>query len=842
MTISLNWLKKYIDIPLSPDEISNLLTSLGLEVEGMEEVETIKGGLEGVVVGQVKECWKHPNADKLSLTKVDTGNGELLQIVCGAPNVAAGQKVLVATVGTTLYPVDGEPLTLKKGKIRGEESQGMICAADELGIGEDHSGILVLPEDTPIGLTGREYFNIEKDVIYEIGLTPNRSDATCHLGVAKDLAAALKIQLGQSGEVKVPSVENFKVHNHDLPVEVVVKNTEACPRYAGVSIKNVTIGESPDWLKNRLLSVGVRPISNIVDVTNFILHELGQPLHAFDLDEISGQKIIVKTLPEGSKFLSLDERERSLSAEDLMICDSGSKGMCIGGVFGGATSGVKNSTKNIFLESAHFNAKWIRRSSTRHDLRTDAARVFEKGSDPNVCVYALKRAAMMMVELGGGEIASEIVDVYPNPIQPAEVEVKYAYVNRLIGTDISPKEIREILLALGMTLVTESAEGFTVAVPTNKADVTRPADVVEEILRVYGLDNVPVPLQIRSSIVRNEYPGTDQVRNAIGDFLAASGFNEIMALSLSQSAFYEEILPKEKTDLVFVNNTSNVQLDIMRPAMLFSGLEAVVNNQNRQQTDLKLFEFGKTYHPISDFGFQTSEQQGSSPKSNIQHPKYHEPQHLSLFVTGQRWPESWRNTEKIAADYFTLKSFADNILARLGVSGFQETAGSQQLAVGSEYRDIFSYYVICHRGPQELVVFGKVQPKICKKMGIRSDVFYADFNWDALLQAAKKQSFSFAELNKFPTVRRDLALVIGKSVKFADIAALAKKVGKKLLKDINLFDVFEDETKLGEGKKSYAISFTFEDPTRTLQDKEVDTVVTELIANFESKLGAVIRR
>ncbi len=820
MTISLNWLKKYIDINLSPDEISNLLTSLGLEVEGMEEVETIKGGLEGVVVGHVKECWKHPNADKLSLTKVDTGNGDLLQIVCGAPNVATGQKVLVATVGTTLYPIDGEPLTLKKGKIRGEESQGMICAADELGIGEDHSGILVLPEDTPVGLTGREYFNIEKDVVYEIGLTPNRSDATCHLGVAKDLAAALKIQHKQSGEVKVPSVENFKVDNHDLPVPVVVENTEACPRYAGVSIKNVTIGESPDWLKNRLLSIGVRPISNIVDITNFILHELGQPLHAFDLDEIAGQKIIVKTLSEGSKFLSLDERERSLSAEDLMICDGDSKGMCIGGVFGGATSGVKDSTKNIFLESAHFNAGWIRRSSTRHDLRTDAARVFEKGSDPNVCVYALKRAAMMMVELGGGEIASEIVDVYPNPIKPAEIEVKYAYVNRLIGTDISAKEVREILLALGMTLVNESAESFTVAVPTNKADVTRPADVVEEILRVYGLDNVPVPLQIRSSIVRNEYPGPDQVRNAIGDYLASNGFNEIMALSLSQSTFYEEILPRETKDLVYVNNTSNVQLDIMRPTMLFSGLEAVVNNQNRQQTDLKLFEFGKTYH-----------RKGDAADAGVKN--FDEPQHLSLFLPGQRWAESWRNTEKIAADYFTLKSFADNILARLGVTGFQETGVKD---------DVFSYGVKYHRGPQELVIFGKVQPKICKKMGIRSDVFYADLNWDLLLQAAKKQSISLVELNKFPTVRRDLALVIGKSVKFADIAALAKKVGKKLLKDINLFDVFEDETKLGEGKKSYAVSFTFEDPTRTLQDKEVDAVMSELIATFESKLGAVIRR
>lgn len=818
MTISLNWLKTYLDIDLAPEEISNLLTSLGLEVEGMEEVESIKGGLAGVVVGEVKECWRHPNADKLSLTKVDIGTGELLQIVCGAPNVAAGQRVLVATVGTTLYPTTGEPITLKLGKIRGEESQGMICAADELGMGEDHSGILVLPADTPIGTTGREYFKLEKDVVYEIGLTPNRSDATCHLGVARDLAAALQVQFGQKDGVKMPAIDNFKISSNSLPVQVTVENSEACPRYAGVSIKGVTIGESPDWLKKRLLAVGVRPISNIVDVTNFILHELGQPLHAFDLDEIAGQKIIVKALPEGTKFLSLDERERSLSEHDLMICDGDSKPMCIGGVFGGAKSGVKETTKNIFLESAHFNAKWIRRSSTRHDLRTDAARVFEKGSDPNICVYALQRAAAMMVELAGGEIASELVDVYPKPIENQQVAVAYDYVNRLIGMEIPKEKINEILLALDMKIVAETSNSFTVSVPTNKSDVTRPADVVEEILRVFGLDNVPAPAQIRSNIVSSEKPDPNSVRNTIADYLAANGFNETMSLSLSQSAFYKEVLVREESELVFVNNTSNVQLDIMRPTMLYSGLEAVVNNQNRQQMDLKLFEFGKTYHP----------------KGGGEQAKYNEPQHLALFVTGQRLPESWRNKEKVSADFFTLKSFVGNVMARVGLtSGYQETALKD---------DTFSYALKLHRGPQELAVIGKVQPKLCKKMGIRGEVFYADLNWDALLAAAKKQSISFAELNKFPTVRRDLAVVIGKSVKFSDLAAVARKAGKKLLKDINLFDVFEDESKLGEGKKSYALGFTFEDTTRTLQDKEVDTVMTEMMEAMEGKLGAQIRR
>lgn len=822
MTISLNWLKEYIDLPLSPQEISNLLTSLGLEVEGMEAVETIKGGLEGVVVGHVQECWRHPNADKLSLTKVDTGTGDLLQIVCGAPNVAAGQKVLVATVGTTLYPTQGEPIKLKKGKIRGEDSEGMICAADELGMGDDHSGILVLPPDTPVGLEARTYFKLEQDVVYEIGLTPNRSDATCHLGVARDLAAALQVQFGQKEGVRIPSVAPLAPEPSALlPIEVVVENTEACPRYAGVVIRDVTIGESPDWLKKRLAAVGVRPISNVVDITNFILHELGQPLHAFDLDEIAGQRIVVKTLPEGSPFLSLDGRERSLSAEDLMICDGESNGMCIGGVFGGAKSGVKDTTKHIFLESAHFNAKWIRRSSTRHDLRTDAAKVFEKGSDPNGCVYALQRAAALMVELASGKIASEVVDIYPQPIENQIVKVTYDYVERLIGVEIPKDEIKQILSALGMAIVEETSRSFTVSVPTNKADVTRPADVVEEILRVYGLDNVPAPAQIRSSMVSSEKPDPNAVRNTVADFLASNGFHEIMSLSLSQSTFYKDFLPKPEAELVFVNNTSNIQLDIMRPTMLFSGLEAVVNNQNRQQADLKLFEFGKTYHPKNNGGQSVGE-------------RYAEPQHLALFVTGQQRPESWRNKDKALADFYLLKGFVGNLLARLNVAGgYQETAVKD---------DLFAFGLKLHRGAQDLAVFGKVQPRLCKKMGIKSEVFYADLAWDVLLQAVKKQNITFSELNRFPTVRRDLAVVIGNSVKFSDLAAAAKKVGKKLLKDINLFDVFEDEAKLGEGKKSYALSFVFEDPARTLQDKEVDAVMNELIENFESKLGAVVRR
>jgi phenylalanyl-tRNA synthetase beta chain len=822
MTISLNWLKEYVEVDLPATQVAEILTSLGLEVEGLEARETIKGGLEGVVVGHILDTWKHPNADKLTLTKVKVGNGEPLQIVCGAPNVAAGQKVLVALAGTTLYPLAGDPIKLKKGNIRGEASEGMICAEDELGLGHDHSGIMVLPPETPVGMAAKDYLKIETDNIIEIGLTPNRSDATSHVGVARDLAAAMKIQRGHSGAVKLPDLSSFKHTTTPCPVEVIVENTEACPRYTGLCIEGVTVGESPGWLKNRLQAIGQRPINNIVDITNFVLHELGQPLHAFDMDEISGKKIVVKTLPEGTKYISLDGVERSLSAEDLMICDGDSNGMCIGGVFGGLNSGVKDHTKNIFLESAYFHPRWIRRSSTRHDLRTDAARTFEKGVDPNGSLFALKRAAQMMVEIAGGKITSGVVDIYPQPIDNKEVKVTYEYLHRLIGEAIPVEKIKEILLALNMRIVEETSRSITVSVPTNKPDVTRPADVAEEVLRIYGLDNVPVPAHIKSSMVKSERPDPNDIRNAVGDLLASCGFNETMALSLSQSTYYKDILPSAAADLVFVNNTSNVQLDVMRPTMLFSGLEAVAHNQNRQKTDLKLFEFGKTYH-----------QQEIAAEEKDVRKRFAEQQHLALFLTGQREPESWRNQSKAAADFFSLKSFVDKILTRLGMSGFQDTAVKD---------DVFAYGLKYHRGPQTLVTFGKIQPAVSKKMGIRSEVFYADFDWGMLLQAQKKQTITFAELNKFPTVRRDLALVIGNSVKFSDIAALARKAGKKLLKEVNLFDVFEDETKLGEGKKSYAVSFIFENPTRTLQDKEVDELMGQLIEVYESKLEAVVRR
>jgi len=821
MKVSLNWLKQYLNLDgLNPEKVGEILTDIGLEVESIERTESIKGGLAGVVVGHVVEREKHPNADKLSVTKVDIGTGSLLNIVCGAPNVAAGQKVLVATVGTTLYPSEGDPITLKKGKIRGEDSEGMICAEDELGLGHDHAGIMVLPADTPIGQSAKDYFNLEEDHLIEIGLTPNRSDATNHLGVARDLAAALKINYGHSGEVCVPEVSNFKVDNHSLPIEVSVENTEACPRYSGVVIKGIKVGESPDWLKRRLQAVDVRSINNLVDVTNFVLHELGQPLHAFDLDEITGRKVIVKTLPAGSKFLSLDEVERSLNAEDLMICDGDSNGMCIGGVFGGFKSGVKDSTVNIFLEAAHFSPTYIRRSSMRHNLRTDAAKVFEKGSDPNVTVFALKRAALLIQELAGGEIASEIIDIYPTPVAPKQVKVTYAYVNMLLGVQLSPAEVQGILTAQGMSIVETDELAFTVAVPTNKVEVTRPADIAEEILRIYGFNRVEISDKFSISAGLAPQPDPTVVRNAIGDLLAAAGFNEIMAVSLSQSRYYSQAFKSiSDEELVYINNTSNVQLDIMRPDMLISGLEAIVHNQNRQQMRLRLFEFGKVYR--------------------MKEGKINEKAQLSLYLTGDRYGKSWLMTSPFEGEsnktpYFTLKGYVQNVLARLGYEGYQETV--------IETDERFAYGVQYHRGPQTLVTFGRVSGGIAKELGVRNEVYAAVFEWDTLLKILRKQNVTYQEVSKFPSTSRDLALIIENSVKFNDIAAIARKVGKKLIKDITLFDVYENEQQLGAGKRSYAVSYLFEDAEKTLEDKEVDKVMNQLIGEYETKLGALIRR
>ncbi len=815
MRVSYNWLKQYLDFHLTPGELGELLTALGLEVEGVEEVQSIPGGLEGVFVGEVLECRPHPNADRLSVTRVDIGNGDPLPIVCGAPNVAAGQKVVVATVGTTLYPAKGDPLTLKKTKIRGEVSEGMICAEDELGLGHDHDGILVLPGEARTGTPAKDYFEVETDVVYEIGLTPNRSDATNHLGVARDLAAYLRINHDHSGEVRWPDVSAFQVENHNQTLEVEVEDAEACPRYSGLSLEGIRVKESPDWLKRRLQAVGVRPINNVVDATNFVLHELGQPLHAFDIDAIPSKKIVVKTLPGGTAFTTLDEVERPLSDKDLMICDGEDNGLCIAGVFGGMGSGVTEKTTRLFLESAHFDAKWIRRTSMRYNLRTDAAKVYEKGSDPNITVYALQRAALLIRELAGGTIASEIVDRYPRPIAPAEVQVRPAQVNRLLGLELSDREQVRILEAMDMEVARKGEGQLLVRVPTNKSDVTREADVIEEILRIYGYDKVPIPEKIHSAMAIAAYPEPNELRDAVSQLLIGRGFLEMMGLSLSESRYYTEgpelgIAPES---LVHIHNTSNAHLDIMRPTMLVSGLEAIRYNQNRQQQDLKLFEFGKTYRQGEDGIAET--------------------EHLALFLTGARWRESWLFDREQPVTFYTLKAMVETVLQRLGLAGYQHTFLQDER---------FQYGLVYHRGPQVLAEFGQVPLSLSKAMDIRTPVLYADLHWETLAPAVKPDGLTFRELNRFPAVRRDLALVVDNSVKFQDIASIAKKHGKKLLKTVDLFDLYENEEQLGAGKKSYAVSFVLEHPEKTLKDKEVDKLMDKLIQAYEAQLGAVIRR
>ena len=815
MTISLNWLREYIDLPLSPDEISNLLTDIGLEVDSLKTHRSVKGDLLGIVVGEVVTCVRHPEADRLSMTTINIGEPELLNIVCGAPNVAAGQRVAIATVGAKVYDKEGNPFTIKRGKIRGAESNGMICAEDELGLGTNHDGIMILAADTPIGALLRDVVTIEEDTIFEIGLTPNRSDATNHLGVAQDLAAAYRVRHDGNGAVRLPDVGTFRVGSATLPISVTVENNAACPRFTGVCISGLKVGPSPEWLQKRLENIGVRAINNVVDATNFVLHELGQPLHAYDYRAISGQHIIVKNLPTGTKFTTLDEQVRELNDEDLMICNGLGEGMCIGGVFGGLHSGVTDTTTDIFLEAAFFNAKTIRRTATRHGLRTDAARTFEKGTDPNGTRFAIKRAALLIQAVAGGQISSEIIDIYPQPIEPAKIHVLYSHVNRLIGQTFSPEQTCAILTALNIVIEQKDTEGITVRVPTNKADVLREADIIEEIARIAGLNQVPMPKQLRTSLSFSQGFNRQAAQRNIADSLSAQGWCEMMAVSLSQSNYYkDDLLPIANENLVYINNTSNMNLDIMRPHMLPSGLEAILHNLNRQQNDVRLYEFGKTYAKLGE-------------------GKYTETPHLTLMLTGRTAPEHWSNKDNSLANIFELKTYVIGVLQKLGISQYQETT-----ATGLPFANALKL----HRGPLELVTFGKVSPRVTRKFDIKQTVFYAEFHWANVLQAAENAKTTFAELNKFPTVRRDLALVLEKNTTFADISQVIRKVGKPLLRDVRLFDVYEDETKLGEGKKSYAIAMTLEDNSRTLLDKDVDNTMQRVEEALLKQLGATVRR
>lgn len=807
MKVSLNWLKDYIDLDLSKEQIEEMLTAIGLEVEGMEET---KAGpdLEGVVVGEVLTCESHPDADRLRVTTVDIGGDNPLHIVCGAPNVAQGQKVFVATIGTILPTEDDSVFKIKKGKIRGQVSEGMICAEDELGIGVSHDGIMVLPADTAAGMTAENYLNFETDVIYEIGLTPNRSDATSHLGVAQDLLAYIKVNMGQAQKLRKPDVSKFEA-GKGSSIGVEVRDVKACPRYSGILLENIKIKPSPEWMQNRLRSIGVRPISNIVDITNYILHELGQPLHAFDADKIAGNKIIVTQLAQDSTFTTLDEKERKLDAEDLMICDGDEQGMCIAGVFGGMNSGVTDSTTRIFLESAHFEAASLRRTSFRHLLRTDAAMVYEKGSDPNITVYALKRAVQLMQEYAEATVASELIDVYPEPISKAEVSLTFEKVRRLIGGTISDDEIRNILSALEMEIKADDGISFTVAVPTNKADVTRDVDIIEEILRIYGFNQVELPGYIHSAIQVSSGVNSFRVKNDIANLLTGAGFSEMMGLSLVEQGLFESL-----DDKVTINNTSNVTLNVMRPSMAYTALETVINNQNRQQLNLRLFENGRSYAKDGD--------------------KFKETDHLSLTMVGDHLGESWMNSEKRSLTFYDLKAYAEMILTKLGMNTYQVSE--------LEGDDIFNYGLSYHRGPQVLVEFGVLSDQLKKKYSVKREVLHAIFNWDVILRFMKKASISVKEITRFPVVRRDLAVVVDTKIKFSEIAAIAYKTDKKLLKDVRLFDVYVNEDILGKDKKSYAISYSFENLEKTLKDQEVNKIMDQLIKKYESQLGALIRK
>jgi len=808
MKISYNWLKQFLQTDWTTDQTSELLTDLGLEVEGVSTYQSVKGGLEGVVVGEVLTCVPHENADKLKVTTVNIGLDQAVQIVCGAPNVAAGQKVPVATIGTTLYTDEGEAWTIKKGKIRGEESFGMICAEDELGLGKSHDGIMVLPTETVVGTPCADLFNIENDQIFEIGLTPNRSDAMSHFGTARDLKAGL-LQKGINLELITPSVSAFHVDSRSLKIDVDIKNIEKAPRYCGVTISNIKVADSPEWLQNRLKAIGLAPINNVVDATNYVLHDLGQPLHAFDASKISGNKIEVKTVAPGTKFTTLDGVERELHEDDLMICDT-EKPLCIAGVFGGLDSGVNNNTTSIFLESAYFNPVSVRKTAKRHALNTDASFRFERGIDPNITEYALKRAAILITEIAGGEITSDIIDIYSNKIEDFQVRLSFDKATKLIGQEIPKETIKSILTSLEIKVNNVTETGLGLTVPAYRNDVTREADVIEDILRVYGYNNIKTTSKLNASIANSSRFDDHKLQNVSGNQLASIGFYEIMANSLttpSYVALSEQL--KDEHNITMLNPLSN-DLSVMRQSLLFSGLEAITHNVNRRNADLKFFEFGKTYHDYNG----TRE----------------EFKHLSLLITGQKTAEIW-NSPKSETNFFYLKGVVSSVLERLGINRYNEKAATN---------DVFSDGLGLYQGKMELVQFGTIQTKILKHFGISKAVFYADFNWDNIIEVAKRNKIKFTPIPKFPESRRDFALLLDNKITFNEINTIAKQTEKQLLKDVNLFDVYEGKN-LPAGKKSYAVSFTFRDEHKTLTDKQVDKVMTKLQQNFEQKLNAELR-
>ncbi|MHA3787123.1 phenylalanine--tRNA ligase subunit beta [Flavobacterium hauense] len=807
MRISYNWLKQFIKLDWKSEETAALLTDLGLEVEGVDKFESLKGGLEGVVVGHVLTCVQHPNADRLRITTVDLGDGTPVQIVCGAPNVAAGQKVPVATIGTTLYDKEGNAFQIKKGKIRGEDSHGMICAEDELGLGEGHDGILVLHEDLKPGTSASKIFNIESDEVFEIGLTPNRADAMSHWGVARDLRAGLS-QKNVHTELITPSVSNFRVDKRTLKIDVKVEDNKLAPRYCGVTISGITVKPSPAWLQNRLKSIGLTPKNNIVDVTNYVLHELGQPLHAFDASKIKGNKVIVKTVAAGTKFTTLDDVERTLHEEDLMICDETGP-MCIAGVFGGKNSGVTEGTSSIFLESAYFNPVSVRKTAKRHALSTDASFRFERGIDPTITEYALKRAALLIQETAGGEITSDLIDIYPKKIEDNSVVVNFANVTRVIGQELSKETIKKILVSLDIKINNMSDAGLGLVVPAYRVDVTREIDVIEEILRVYGYNNISFTQKLNASISNSARNEDYKLQNIIGAQMVSLGFNEMMANSLTTPDYIKlsENL-KEEFNVMMLNPLSS-DLSAMRQSLLFSALEAVSFNINRRRSDLKLFEFGKTYHKLPS--------------------GYDEKKHLTLTVTGSRLAESWSYAQK-PVDFFMFKGYINLITTRLGLAKIQTQPVNN---------DIFAEGIALAIGTETIVEFGTIKKSILKHFDIKQDIFFADFNWGAIIKLATGK-IKYTEISKFPEVRRDLALLVDQSVSFESIYTVAKQTEKSLLKDVSLFDVYEGNN-LPEDKKSYAVSFLLQDSTKTLTDEQIDKIMGKIRQNLEKETGAQLR-
>jgi phenylalanyl-tRNA synthetase beta chain len=804
MTISYNWLKEYIEIPESPEEIGKILTSTGLEVESVHPFETVKGGLKGLVVGEVLTCAKHPNADKLSLTTVDVGSDKPLHIVCGASNVAAGQKVVVALVGTTLYPSTGEPFTIKAAKIRGEASEGMICAEDEIGLGESHTGIIVLNTKVKNGTPAAAIFNIQSDATIEIGLTPNRADATSHLGVARDIKAS------KNRLIRWPSVEAFKVENTDLTIPVTVENNEACPRYSALTISGVTVQESPSWLKNRLLSIGLTPINNIVDITNFVCFEMGQPMHAFDADHITGGKVIVKTLPAGTKFTTLDGKERTLQANDLMICNT-TEPMCIAGVFGGIKSGITSTSKNIFLESAHFAANFIRKTGIQHQLKTDASFRFERGTDPNITVYALKRAALLIKEIAGGKISSDIIDLYPKKIENRIIEVKDKNVDRLIGKTIPRDQIFSILSKLDIEVTEKQTDRYKVSVPPYRVDVVHEADVIEEILRIYGFNNIELK-ETASSDYLADFPvkDIDKFKRTIGEMFVANGFYEIWTNSLTNKSYQLKSNLTFDGEPVEILNKLSEEQGILRQTMLFTGMEVCAHNINRKQKDLKLYEFGKVYSKIDG--------------------KYAETEKLAVYMTGNIETENWQRKAK-AVSYYDAAQQISNVLYKTGIKNSKQEEVNDQL---------FDYGIKISVQNKELGKVGKVKSSLVKDFGIKQDLFYIELNTSLLFQLANPK-LVIQEVPKFPEVKRDLSLVIDAPVKFEEIQNLILNTEKRLIKNIVAFDVYEGE-KIPQGKKAYALSFTLQDESKTLTDEEIEKTMTRLISAFEEKLGAIIRK